>query len=139
MCSSNDFPPYEIQDGQGEPVILPPLGPPDQGWTNSDVVRIVSSVEPEQIQEPACVRAEYDMSWCRTHLRDMPQDSATCVAPEPRGLPDWMFRDLDSSEERLFRRWARDNHIPGEPISPAWHPAVRDECAKIDRGEVPTV
>ena len=51
--------------------------------------------------------------------------------------PDWLFRSLSPVEEGIFRTWARDHHRPGESVSPAWHPAVRDECARIDRGEDP--
>lgn len=45
---------------------------------------------------------------------------------------DWMFRTLDPQEEATFRKWARDNHQPGDEIDSLWHPVVRDECAKID-------
>lgn len=45
---------------------------------------------------------------------------------------DWMFRTLDPQEEVTFRKWARDNHQPGDEIDSLWHPVVRDECAKID-------
>jgi len=43
-------------------------------------------------------------------------------------LPDSFFKTLDSAEEAEFRAWARENFIPGQKISPVWHPVVRDEC-----------
>lgn len=42
------------------------------------------------------------------------------------------FKQLDSEEEKSFRQWARDNYKVGEPISGVWHPAVQDECVKIN-------
>lgn len=42
------------------------------------------------------------------------------------------FKQLDSEEEKTFRKWARDNYKVGEPISGVWHPAVQDECVKIN-------
>ena len=48
-------------------------------------------------------------------------------------MPDWMFISLSAEEEVPFRKWARDNHKPGQEISEGWHPVVRDECRKMDR------
>jgi len=42
------------------------------------------------------------------------------------------FRDLSPAEDRQFREWARENYKPGEDINPCWHPAVQDECCKIE-------
>ena len=42
-----------------------------------------------------------------------------------------MFRVLNVKEEAEFRQWARDNYIPGAPISSIWHPSVQDECTKL--------
>lgn len=38
------------------------------------------------------------------------------------------FRILNAKQERLFRKWARDNYKPGAEINELWHPVVRDEC-----------
>lgn len=44
-----------------------------------------------------------------------------------------LFRDdLSPSEIEDFRRWARENYKPLEPINGAWHPVVQDECAKMN-------
>lgn len=43
-----------------------------------------------------------------------------------------LFRALDPAEAERFREWAREHHRPGEPVSPLWHPVVRDECERID-------
>ncbi len=45
-----------------------------------------------------------------------------------------VFRKLSVSEEAEFRKWARENYRLGEPISGIWHPAVQDECAKMNAG-----
>jgi len=38
------------------------------------------------------------------------------------------FKTLTADEDKEFRQWARDSWRPGDPISPMWHPVVRDEC-----------
>ncbi len=43
-----------------------------------------------------------------------------------------LFLKLDDDQEREFRQWARDNYVPLEPISGVWHPAIQDECSKIN-------
>jgi len=43
-----------------------------------------------------------------------------------------MWRELSEEEQSDFRKWARDNHKPGDEVNPTWHPVCRDECAKID-------
>lgn len=43
------------------------------------------------------------------------------------------FRQLSSEEEEKFKQWARDNYKPFDNINTAWHPAVQEECAKINR------
>ena len=45
-----------------------------------------------------------------------------------------LFRKLGKLETQEFKQWARDNHVAGQPINPAWHPVVRAECARIDMG-----
>jgi len=42
-----------------------------------------------------------------------------------------LFRELNETEEKEFRQWARDNYVPGEPAREIWHPVVRDEWEKI--------
>jgi hypothetical protein len=49
--------------------------------------------------------------------------------PNPQRPAHPMFRDLSDAEAAEFRKWARDNYIPGQPINPIWHPVVRDECS----------
>jgi hypothetical protein len=44
------------------------------------------------------------------------------------------FRKLDEDEEYEFRLWAQMNYVPGERISPIWHPAVQDECGLMNNG-----
>lgn len=46
-----------------------------------------------------------------------------------------LFRDLDETEERAFRQWARDNYTPFSPISGVWHPVIQDECRLINEEE----
>ena len=48
------------------------------------------------------------------------------------GLPDGFFRELNNDEEAEFRAWARDNYTPGEKVKACWHPALRDECRKMN-------
>ena len=43
-----------------------------------------------------------------------------------------LFRDLNEDEQVEFRQWARDNYEPFTEINVAWHPIVREECAKIN-------
>jgi len=49
-------------------------------------------------------------------------------------MPDSFFKNLSDKEERVFKKWARDNYKPGSAISPLWHPAVRKECERINEG-----
>jgi len=43
-----------------------------------------------------------------------------------------LFRELDAEEEAEFRKWSRENYVPGEPINGVWHPICQDECVKIN-------
>jgi len=43
-----------------------------------------------------------------------------------------LFRDLNPEEEEQYRQWARDNYKPFSEISGLWHPAVQDECVRIN-------
>ena len=44
-----------------------------------------------------------------------------------------LFRQLSEEEEIKFRKWARDNHTPGDEIKEGvWHPVVVEECRKMD-------
>jgi len=43
------------------------------------------------------------------------------------------FRQLSTTEEMKFRRWARTNYKPGSEIPGHWHPVVVEECARIQR------
>lgn len=45
---------------------------------------------------------------------------------------DTKFRQLNESEKKEFKQWARDNYTPGDKISELWHPIVRQECEKIN-------
>ena len=44
-----------------------------------------------------------------------------------------LFRELSKEEEEAFRKWARENYEPLEPISGVWHPVVQDECRRINQ------
>ena len=44
-----------------------------------------------------------------------------------------LFRELTSEEEKEFRKWARDNYKPLQPIEGFWHPVIQDECVKINK------
>ena len=44
-----------------------------------------------------------------------------------------MFRELSKEEENEFREWARINYASGSEISTLWHPAVQDECNKMNQ------
>ena len=43
-----------------------------------------------------------------------------------------MYKDLSDEAISRFREWARNNHKPGDGISSALHPIVRDECRLIN-------
>lgn len=45
---------------------------------------------------------------------------------------NWMFRPLTATDAERFRRWARENYTPGEPVSSSWHPEVRAECERMN-------
>lgn len=42
------------------------------------------------------------------------------------------FRKLNSVEEGLFRKWARDNWQPHKECLPIYHPILREEWSKLD-------
>lgn len=42
-----------------------------------------------------------------------------------------LFRELDENQQADFRAWARENYVPGTPISAVWHPVVQAECRSI--------
>jgi hypothetical protein len=46
-----------------------------------------------------------------------------------------LFKDLNENQETEFRQWARDNYTPFTPIEGIWHPAIQDECAKINAAQ----
>lgn len=43
-----------------------------------------------------------------------------------------MFRRLNEAEFAEFRQWARNNYDPGAEINPLWHPAIREECERMN-------
>jgi hypothetical protein len=45
------------------------------------------------------------------------------------------FRHLSESQVKEFKQWTRDNYTPGDEISDLWHPVIKEECRKINRGE----
>jgi hypothetical protein len=47
-------------------------------------------------------------------------------------MNDILFRHLDPAEVEDFKAWARDNYVPGTPVSPLWHPVIREECRLIN-------
>ena len=46
-------------------------------------------------------------------------------------LPDSFFRDLDPTEVKEFKQWARENFHPLDEIEDVWHPIIKSECLKI--------
>lgn len=49
--------------------------------------------------------------------------------------PVSIWKDLTVEETERYRLWARANWSPGDPIQELWHPVVRDEIARIQRGD----
>jgi hypothetical protein len=47
-------------------------------------------------------------------------------------LSQEFFRDLDPEEEKEMKKWARENYTRMSPIKGVWHPAVQQECAKMN-------
>jgi len=47
-------------------------------------------------------------------------------------MNDYLHKQLSEEEEPEYRQWARDNYRAGAKIEEVWHPAVRDECRKIN-------
>jgi len=47
----------------------------------------------------------------------------------------YLFKTLTESENQEFRKWVRDNYVPGSDISGLWHPVVQNECTKMNRDE----
>lgn len=43
-----------------------------------------------------------------------------------------VFKTLSPKKEKEFRKWARDNYKPGDPVSSFWHPSVQEECRIIN-------
>jgi alpha-ketoglutarate-dependent taurine dioxygenase len=43
-----------------------------------------------------------------------------------------LYKSLTPEEEARFRQWARENYQTYEPILGVWHPAVQDECVKMN-------
>lgn len=40
---------------------------------------------------------------------------------------------VDFIEELRLRRWARENYVPSDERSPAWHPIILEEMTRKDR------
>lgn len=40
---------------------------------------------------------------------------------------------VDFIEELRLRRWARENYVPRDERSPAWHPIILEEMTRKDR------
>jgi hypothetical protein len=43
-----------------------------------------------------------------------------------------LFMSLTPEQEARFRKWARENYQIYEPIQGVWHPAVQDECVRMN-------
>lgn len=43
-----------------------------------------------------------------------------------------MFKQLTAEEEGPYRQWARDNYKRLQPILGIWHPAVQEECTRMN-------
>ena len=79
------------------------------------------------------------------HALERENDRNTDIHPDPSGhtvadRPEpeenhimKMFRDLTEAEVLTFRAWADDEYVPGEVISPIWHPVVQARCAEINK------
>ena len=39
-----------------------------------------------------------------------------------------MFRELNETEEKEFKKWARENYTIGTEINTAFHPVIQEEC-----------
>ena len=44
-----------------------------------------------------------------------------------------LFRELDDSEIKEFKEWARENYTPFTEIKGIWHPEVQKECIEINK------
>jgi hypothetical protein len=49
------------------------------------------------------------------------------------GSKGGIWRPLDPEETKEFRKWARDNYVISTPINKVWHPAIQEECHKMNR------
>ncbi|MCK9429611.1 MAG: hypothetical protein M0R17_06365 [Candidatus Omnitrophica bacterium] len=47
-------------------------------------------------------------------------------------MENWLFSKLRPEEEIKFRKWARENYVPGTNIPEIWHPVIRMECEKMN-------
>ena len=53
------------------------------------------------------------------------------------GMPNGFFKVLTKEEQYDYRKWVRDNYVPGSDVNPAWHPVIRDECRIQDALHLP--
>jgi hypothetical protein len=51
-------------------------------------------------------------------------------------VDDSFFRELSLEEAAQFKKWARENYVPGSLINELWHPVVRSECHAINSRQV---
>ena len=48
-------------------------------------------------------------------------------------LDSFTAEHLDFIEELRLRRWARENYVPSDERSTAWHPIIHEEMTRKDR------
>tara|TARA_R110000751_G_C13622757_1_gene464797 strand:+ start:207 stop:392 length:186 start_codon:yes stop_codon:yes gene_type:complete len=44
-----------------------------------------------------------------------------------------LFKTLNESDVKIYKKWARDNFKIGTDINKVWHPVVQNECDKINQ------
>ena len=48
---------------------------------------------------------------------------------------DGVYKRLSPDEEKNFREWARKNYVCFTPIKGVWHPAIQEECVRMNQGQ----
>jgi len=43
-----------------------------------------------------------------------------------------LFKTLSDEEQKEYRKWARENYKPYEPIKGVWHPIAQAECVRMN-------
>ncbi len=117
------FPSYPGQADLGTPGDFLAYTLPGVVWGNRMEWRILNTTKNAE----ACAHREEELE----SLADM-IITVDKVLEETGKMPDSAFRSLNDDKECLFREWARKNYILGGEIKGVWHPAIRDECEKMN-------